>query len=97
MPIEITEQDEISVFGQRGVWANKSEELNWKGIVPLSEYRINQDPNPHVITKKVKKQLEYVQELAVRYLKPPTPPAPGEIVITKVILIYFICFKKIQF
>ena len=27
--------------------------------------------------------LEYVQELAVRYLRPPTPPAPGEIVITQ--------------
>jgi hypothetical protein len=28
------------------------------------------------------KQFEYVQELAVRYLKPPTPPTPGDLVIT---------------
>jgi hypothetical protein len=25
--------------------------------------------------------LEYVQEMTVRYLRPPTPPEPGEIVI----------------
>jgi hypothetical protein len=31
----------------------------------------------------VNQQLEYVQELAIRYLRPPTPPAAGEIVITQ--------------
>ena len=25
--------------------------------------------------------MEYIQELAIRYLRPPTPPAPGEILI----------------
>ena len=46
-----------------------------------SIYEVNKDPNPEVIHKKPSKTIEYVQELAVRYLRPPTPPAPGDIVI----------------
>ncbi len=42
MPIEITETAEIDIMGQRGIWTNKSEEKNWKGVVPLSEYNINE-------------------------------------------------------
>jgi hypothetical protein len=80
-PIEINENEEICVLGQRGIWANKSEIANWRGVVPISEYSINEDPNPEVITKKSLQQLCYVQELAIRYLRPPSPPAPGEIII----------------
>jgi hypothetical protein len=57
--------------------------MNWRGQIPLCEYNINEDTNPEIINKKISQQLEYVQELAVRYLRPPTPPAPGEIVITQ--------------
>ncbi len=32
--------------------------------------------------KRIDRSIEYVQELAIRYLRPPTPPAPGDIVIT---------------
>ena len=42
VPIEINETAEIDIMGQRGIWANKSEEKNWKGIVPLAEYSINE-------------------------------------------------------
>lgn len=45
------------------------------------EYQINQDPNPEIIHKKVTEPIEYVQGIAVRYLRPPTPPAPGDIII----------------
>ena len=82
-PVEIHESDEIEVLGQRGIWANKAEVLNWKGIIPISEYTINEDANPEVITKRSQQILEYLQEIAIRYLRPPTPPAPGEIVITQ--------------
>ena len=82
-PIEIDETEELSVLGQRGIWANRSEVVNWKGIIPISEYLINEDANPEILNKRVKQQLEYVQELAIRYLRPPTPPSPGEIVITQ--------------
>lgn len=80
-PIQINGSEEIEVNGQRGIWANKCEQLNWRGELPIAEYLINQDANPEVIKKNIRKQLEYVQELAIRYLKPPTPPQPGEIII----------------
>ncbi len=80
MPIQIDETDEITVNGERGIWCNKSEVINWKGgDLPLSEYEVNEDPAPEVINKKITKQLEYIQELAIRYLRPPTPPPPGEV------------------
>ena len=82
-PLKIDESEEIEVFGERGIWANKAEELHWKGIIPISEYSINEDPNPEVITKRSHQMLEYLQEIAIRYLRPPTPPAPGEIIITQ--------------
>ena len=80
-PININETEEITVLGNRGIWANKAEVVNWKGVIPIEQYVINEDANPEVITKRVTQQLEYIQELAIRYLRPPTPPAPGEIVI----------------
>jgi hypothetical protein len=82
-PVQLNETDEIEVLGQRGIWANKAEVLNWRGVIPISEYLINEDANPEVITKRSQQILEYLQEIAIRYLRPPTPPAPGEIVITQ--------------
>ncbi len=49
----------------------------------ISEYLINEDSNPEIINKRTSQQIEYIQELAIRYLRPPTPPAPGEIIITQ--------------
>ncbi len=82
-PIEVNETEELTVLGQRGIWLNRSEVQAWRGDISISEYRIHEDANPQVITKKVEQVIEYVQELAIRYLRPPTPPAPGEIVITQ--------------
>lgn len=79
-PIELNETDEIIVNGQRGIWANKAEVASWRGLMPIEEYDVNQDPMPEIITKKTNQQIEYVQELAIRYLRPPTPPQPGEII-----------------
>lgn len=81
-PIEVTESEEITVLGQRGLWTNKNEVLGWTGDIPIEEYLINEDESPEIITRKITEEVEYVQELAIRYLRPPTPPAPGEIVIT---------------
>ncbi|CAF0867990.1 unnamed protein product [Brachionus calyciflorus] len=80
-PLTVEETEEISVLGQRGIWINKSENLNWNGPIPLSEYKINEDPEPEIITKKACQNLVLIQELAIRYLKPPTPPKPGDIII----------------
>jgi hypothetical protein len=43
------------------------------------------DPNPEIVTKKTKQPLtlEMKQEVAIRYLRPPTPPPPGDIIINQ--------------
>ena len=58
VPIEVNETEEITVNGERGIWANRAEVNNWKGCVPLGEYQINVDPNPEVITKRACQMLE---------------------------------------
>lgn len=83
IPININETEEISLDGITGIWANKKEVTDWRGVLPITHYSINRDSNPQIITKKTQELLTYVQELAIRYLKPPTPPPPGEIIITK--------------
>lgn len=47
-------------------------------------YKINFDPNPQIIRKQVSDAVTYKQEVAVRYLRPPTPPPPGPLVIKEV-------------
>lgn len=80
-PIRLKETEEIVVNGEKGIWANRTESLNWKGAIPLSEYKINDDPNPEIIHKKTNQSVVYHQEVAIRYLRPPTPPPPGPILI----------------
>jgi hypothetical protein len=80
-PVEFNEDESLTVHGQTGIWVNKAEVLNWKGILPISHYQINEDLNPQVIRKQTDQQLIYEQEVAIRYLRPPTPPPPGEILI----------------
>ncbi|CAF0870800.1 unnamed protein product [Brachionus calyciflorus] len=83
-PIPLNDdQEEISINGERGLWLNRAESANWKGTLPLNQYPINEDADPEIIKKASHQKVEYVQELAIRYLRPPTPPAPGEIIISK--------------
>lgn len=63
VPIELSETEEITVNGHRGIYANRQEAANWRGPVPIHEYRINEDPNPEIINKKTNQTIEYVQEL----------------------------------
>ena len=46
-------------------------------LIKVTDYSLNEDFEPEVIHKKANQNLEYIQELAVRYLKPSTPPPPG--------------------
>lgn len=72
---------EIEINGIKGTWVNEDESDNWAGDIPLSEYPINVDNDPIIIHKKYEDgELDYSQELNVRYLKPPTP-SPGAIFI----------------
>jgi hypothetical protein len=80
-PIRINETQQISANKERGIWANRCEVCTWKGDIPIQQYPINDDPCPEIIHKKSCKRLEYQQEIAIRYLKPPAPAQPGEIII----------------
>lgn len=80
-PIRVNNNDKIQLNGQRGILVNKSEIQNWKGSVPIEQYPINTDPNPHIIVKKDQKKLDYTQNIQIKYLKPPPPPTPGDLVI----------------
>jgi len=80
-PLEFRESEQLTVVGQTGVWLNREEVLNWRGVIPITQYLINEDSNPEIIRKRTEQQLVYEQEVAIRYLRPPTPPPPGEIVI----------------
>jgi hypothetical protein len=53
----------------------------------LSQYPVNYDPSPHIIRKKVDDHHEpivYKQQIAVRYLCPPTPPPPAPLIIREI-------------
>ena len=53
----------------------------------LSSYPINYDPSPQIIHRRVSEQhqpLIYKQDIAVRYLCPPTPPPPAPLIIREV-------------
>jgi len=80
-PFEITETETITAAGVTGVWANRAEISSWRGVIPITQYQINEDANPEIIRKRTDQALVYEQEVAVRYLRPPTPPPPGEIII----------------
>ena len=64
-------------------WANKHESEFWQGNVPLEDYKINEDNDPEIVYKKSGEVLEYVQELAIRYMRPYSPEPPGDIIITQ--------------
>ena len=80
-PLEFNETELLTVNGETGYWVNKAEALNWKGVIPISNYSINEDSNPEIIRKHTEHQLIYDQEVAIRYLRPSTPQPPGEIII----------------
>lgn len=48
-----------------------------KATPDVKDYPINTDPNPEVIVRPNTQRLTYKQDIAVRYLKPATPPPPG--------------------
>jgi hypothetical protein len=82
-PLAIEETEEVVAAGERGIYLNRAEAEGWRGELSLSEYVLNEDASPELVLKQSTEQVEYVQELAVRYLRPPTPSPPGEIVITQ--------------
>ncbi|KAI0982010.1 hypothetical protein GJ496_010207 [Pomphorhynchus laevis] len=54
-------------------------------LLPLNQYKVQRDPNPTVITRTLAGGNNvYRQNINVRFLKPPTPPIPGPLIIKEV-------------
>lgn len=77
----------VTVHGITGELVNKAEIENWRGSVALSEYPINDDPNPEIIRRKLDVPVvNTTQEVIIKYLEAPTQPPPGEIIIQQEVL-----------
>ena len=80
-PLEnLSGRETINTGPYRGVYLNKHEVDAWRGPIPIDQYRLNDDPNPEVIRKRLDK-VRYTQEMGVRYLNPPPPPKHGDLII----------------
>ena len=51
--------------------------------IPLEQYKLNVDPNPTIIRKKQEGRVSLVQNVSLKFLKPPQPEQPGDITITQ--------------
>jgi hypothetical protein len=74
-PLDIKTTDVFNFNGQNYQWCNKYETDSF------NDYEINKDNKPNLIAKQNKAEIEYEQEIIVRYLRPPTPPTPGDIIL----------------
>jgi len=72
-------EDELKATGLHPSFHNNGHQL------PLDQYKINYDPNPIIIRKQIPMEMpQYKQQVVVRYLRPPTPPSPGPLIIKEV-------------
>jgi hypothetical protein len=82
IPIEISDAEEIKCLNQRGFWLNKIECLEWSNRNGSTDrYNLNEDMEFEIIHKQNESTVDYNQKVQVKYLRPPTPPPPGELII----------------
>lgn len=58
-------------------------------LIAKSLDAVNNDPNPIVIRKKNEENIEYKQNVFIRWLQPPTPPPPAPIISKKKFFCYW--------
>jgi hypothetical protein len=51
--------------------------LNGTSKIENSSIKLNYDANPIVISKKLKRPISYEQKVAIRFLRPSSPPLVG--------------------
>ena len=61
-PISINETETITVNGQSGIWANRGEVVSWRGVIPITQYLINEDANPEIIRKRTEQSIDYMNK-----------------------------------
>lgn len=54
----------ITLQGESGILVNRSEIVSFSGPIPISDYPINEDPNPEIVRKQADPSfIDYVQEV----------------------------------
>lgn len=79
-PIEAKSNDQYQAGQYKGIFLNKEEVDAFRGPIPITQYKINEDKNPEVIKKRLDK-VKYQQEIQIKYLKPKAGPKPGDIIV----------------
>ena len=79
LPIQLNNPGYFDILEETPVCLN--EENKFKSDIAEAKYILNIDKNPEIFHKKFDKKIEYIQELAIRYLRPPTPSEVGAIII----------------
>jgi hypothetical protein len=83
-PININETTNYTVringIDFTGTWINRDECLNWRGPIPLDQYKISTD-TAQIINKNFIHTHEQVQNVNVKLLKPPPIQPPCDLVI----------------
>ena len=82
IPVNETALTTVRINGQEitGIWVNRDECLNWRGPIPLEQYKINTE-SATVIKKHATHSYDAVQNISVKYLKPPALQTPGDLII----------------
>jgi len=77
---------EIDVEGYRLSPTNEFHQQfqNTGTMINFNEYPINQDSNPEQIHRPNNGRITYQQDVAIRYLQPPTPPPPAPIIVREI-------------
>ena len=50
-------------------------------VLAPEQHKLNVDPNPLLVRKKPAERVQYVQNVSLKFLKPPPAPKPGDILI----------------
>ena len=51
--------------------------------ISIDQHQLNVDPNPVLIRKKPAQRVQHIQNVSLKFLKPPPPPPAGDITITQ--------------
>ena len=82
IPINVQEREEITVNGVRGIFANRAEVQAFRGPVPIEQYQVNSDTaNAELMTKRQPDCVVDTQRIKYKFLKPPAPEKPGDLII----------------
>lgn len=71
--------ESASTYTSSAVEDQEVQALTARATPDIKNYPINVDANPELIVRPNTQRLTYTQDIAVRYLKPGTPPPPGVI------------------